>query len=73
MEEQVAIGLKAFKLRDQGKPEECDRMLKQLPLPAYLAKFIKDHIQYFGEDFFEKYEYNLSEAEAEFGPDWLTR
>jgi len=73
LEEQAAITLKAFELRDQGKPEECDRMLKQIPLQPYLAKFIKDHFEYFGEDFFEKYGWNLAEAEAEFGPDWLTR
>jgi len=72
LEEQAAIGLKAFELRDQGKPEECDRMLKQIPLPSYLAKFVKDHFEYFGEDFFEKYGWNLSEAEAEFGSDWLS-
>ena len=73
MEEQIALALKAFELRDQGNREECDRMLRQLPLPAYLAKFVKDHMEYFGKDFFEKYGFNLAEAEAEFGTDWLTR
>ena len=73
MEEEVAIALKAFELKDQGRPEECERMLRQIPLPPYLAKFIKDHFEYFGEDFFEKYGFNLSEAEAAYGFDWLTR
>jgi len=73
MEEETAIALKAFELRDQGKREECDRMLRQIPLQPYLAKFIKDHMEYFGEDFFEKYGWNLAAAEAEYGPDWLTR
>ncbi|MCL2600817.1 MAG: hypothetical protein FWD88_06520 [Treponema sp.] len=73
MEEQAEIALKAFALKDQGKPEECDQMLRQLPVPAYMAKFVKDHMEYFGEDFFEKYGFNLAEAEAEYGPDWLTR
>ena len=73
MEEQDAIALKAFELRDQGKQEEYERMMRQLPLQPYLAKFIKDHIEYYGEDFFEKYGFNLAEAEVEFGPDWLTR
>jgi hypothetical protein len=72
-QEKGAIATKAFELRDQGKLEECDRMLKQIPLSPYMAKFIKDHIEYFGEDFFEKYGWNLSEAEAVYGPDWLTR
>ena len=71
--ERAEIALKAFELKKQGKPEECKRMLKQIPLPPYLAKFAKDHIEYFGNDFFEKYGWNLSEAEAEYGPDWLSR
>jgi hypothetical protein len=71
-EERAAIALKAFELRDNGKPEECERMLRQIPLQPYLAKFVKDHIEYFGKDFFVKYDWNLSEAEAEFGQDWIT-
>ena len=70
LEEQAAIALKAFELKDQGKPEECERMLKQIPLQPYLAKFAKDYI---GADFLIKYGWNLSEAEAEFGPGWLTQ
>ena len=73
LEEQAEIGLKAFELKKQGKLEECERMLKQIPLQPFLAKFVKDHMEYFGEDFFEKYGWNLSEAEAEFGPDWLSK
>ena len=70
MEEEAAIALKAFELKNQGKPEECERMLKQIPLQPYLAKFAKDH---FGADFLIKYGWNLAEAEAEFGPGWLTK
>jgi hypothetical protein len=72
-EERAAIALKAFELKKQGKLEEYERMRKQIPLQPYLAKFVKDHIEYFGKDFFEKYGWNLSEAEAEYGPDWLTK
>jgi len=72
--ERAEIGLKAFELKAQGKPEECERMLRQqLPLQPYLAKFVKDHIEYFGEDFFERNGFNLSEAEALYGSDWLSR
>ena len=72
--ERADIALKAFKLKEQGKPDECERMLRQqLPLQPYLAKFVKDHIEYFGEDFFEKNGFNLSEAEAVYGSDFLTR
>ena len=73
MEEEAAIGLKAIELKKQGKLEEYERMMKQIPLQPYLAKFVKDHIEYFGEDFFEKYGWNLSAAEAEYGPDWLSK
>jgi hypothetical protein len=70
MEEEAAIGLKALELKKQGKLEECEQMMKQLPLPPYLAKFAKDH---FEPDFLTKYGWNLSEADAEYGPDWLTK
>jgi hypothetical protein len=73
MEEQNVIALKAFELKKQGKFEEYERMRKQIPLQPFLAKFVKDHMEYFGTDFFEKYGFNLSEAEAEYGTDWLTR
>jgi hypothetical protein len=73
VEEENAIALKAFELKKQGKLEEYERMRKQIPLQPYLAKFVKDHIEYFGKDFFEKYGWNLSAAEAEYGPDWLTK
>jgi len=71
--ERADIALKAFELKNQGKPEECEQVLRQLPLQPYLAKFVKDHIEYFGEDFFEKNGFNLSEAEAAYGSDWFTR
>jgi len=72
-EEENELALKAFALKEQGKYDECKSMLRQLPLPAYLAKFVKDHIEYFGNDFFEKYGFNLAEAEAKYGSNWLTR
>ena len=73
LEEEAVIALKAFELKKQGKLEEYERMRKQIPLQPYLAKFVKDHIEYFGKDFFEKYGWNLSAAEAEYGSDWLTK
>jgi len=70
MEEEAAIGLKAFELKKQGKLDEYERTIKQIPLQPYLAKFAKDYI---GADFLIKYGWNLSEAEAEFGPGWLNQ
>ena len=70
LEEQAAIGLKAIELKKQGNLEESERTMKQIPLPPYLAKFAKEH---FGADFLINYGWNLAEADAEFGRDWLTK
>jgi len=52
MEEEAAIGFKAFELKKQGKLEEYERMLKQIPLQPYLEKtilfnFINSNSNYF--------------------------
>jgi hypothetical protein len=39
-------------------------------MPPYLAKAVKE---FSGADFLIKNGYNLADAEAEFGPDWLTK
>ena len=70
MEEEAAIILKAHELKKQGKPEEAERIRKQAPLQPYLAKFVKDHL---GSDFLLNLGWNLAEANAEYGPDWLTK
>jgi hypothetical protein len=66
----LQIGVKSIELEKQGKFEEAKKLRKQIPLAPHLAKFAKEKI---GADFLIKYGWNLSEAEAEFGPDWLTR
>jgi len=70
IEEEAAIGLKAIELRKQGKVEEGIALQKSLPLPPYLAQIIKD---YFGVDNLIKSGWNLSAAEAEFGPGWFNK
>jgi hypothetical protein len=69
-EERAVITLKALELRDQGKLQECEQMMKRKPLQPYLAKFAKDH---FGSDFLIRFGWNLAEADAEYGPGWLTK
>jgi hypothetical protein len=69
MQEEADILLKALELKKKGKMEESDRMMKQIPLPPYLAKFVKD---YFGADCLIGLDWNLAEADAEYGPDWLS-
>jgi hypothetical protein len=70
LDEKFAIGLKSIELEKQGKIEESIRVHKQIPLPPYLAKFAKEKM---GVDFLINGGWNLSEAEEEYGPDWLNK
>jgi hypothetical protein len=70
LKERLAIGMKSIALEEAGQIEEASRVLRQIPLPAYLAKFAKEKI---GVDFLIQQGFNLSEADAEYGPGWLTR
>jgi len=54
---------------EAGNEEEGRRLLRTAPMPPYLAKVMKETM---GADFLIKAGYNLSEAEAEFGPNWLS-
>jgi hypothetical protein len=61
---------KAYALEKAGKFEEAHALQLSIPLPPWLAKvFVEvtsaEHVRNSG--------YDLSEAEAEFGPDWLDR
>ena len=68
MEEEAAILLRSHELKEQGMMEESERVRKQIPLQPYLAKFVKDHL---GADFLLGLGWNLAEANAEYGSDWL--
>jgi hypothetical protein len=70
LHDQLAIGMKAIELRKQGKLEEADKLEHTIPIPAYLAKWAKKR---FGSEILLKTGWNLSEAEAEYGPDWLSK
>jgi hypothetical protein len=69
LDEKFAIGLKAIEQKDQGNMDEYMRLTKTIPMPPYLAKFAKDHL---GAGFLTEGGWNLSEAETEYGSDWLT-
>jgi hypothetical protein len=70
LHEKLAIGVKAIELKKQGKFEEAMLLEKSIPLEPYLAKWAKKRL---GADFLINQGWNLSEAEAEYGSDWLTR
>ena len=68
--ERLQMRMKAFELEEQGKFEEAEKVAKQIPMSPWLAKFAKKH---FGLDYLIEHGWNLSEAEAEFGSDWISR
>ena len=68
LDEKLAISCKAAELRKAGDKEGASRLLRTAPLPPYLAKVIKDKV---GLDCLLSTGWNMSEVEAEFGPEWL--
>ena len=69
LDEKLAISCKSAELRKAGDEEGASRLLRTIPMPPYLAKVAKEKI---GVDFFTGGGWNLSEAEAEFGKDWIS-
>jgi len=61
---------KLLELSEAGDEEGMSRLIRSFPMPPYLAKIAKEKI---GVDFLINGGWNLSEAEAEFGSDWLVR
>jgi hypothetical protein len=70
LDEKLAISCKAAKLSDAGDREGAIRLMKTAPLPPYLAKIYKEKV---GVQQLIDSGWNLSEAEAAFGSDWLNR
>ena len=68
LDEKLAISNRAFELIDAGDREGGINLMKTAPMPPYIAKVIKEKV---GVDFLINSGWNLSEAEAEFGPNWL--
>jgi hypothetical protein len=70
LDEKLALSNKALDLLDTGDSEGYMRLMKTAPIPPYIAKVIKEKV---GADFLIDEGWNLSEAEAEFGNDWLSK
>ena len=70
LDEKLAISVKACKLYQAGDKEGFSRVIRTAPMPPYLAKIYKERV---GVEQLKKSGWNLSEAEAEFGTDWLDR
>jgi hypothetical protein len=69
-DEKLAISNKACLLLKAGDREGYSRLTKTIPLPPYLAKIMKEKV---GPEYLINSGWNLSEAEAEFGPGWFSR
>jgi hypothetical protein len=69
LDEKLAISCKAAELRKAGDEEGAMRLMKTAPMPPFLAKIMKEKV---GVDYLINSGWNLSEAEVEFGPDWLS-
>jgi hypothetical protein len=62
--------MESHRLREAGRMEEATALHRTIPVPAYLAKLFKEKV---GAEFLINGGWNLAEAEAEFGSDWLDR
>jgi hypothetical protein len=70
LDEKLTISNKALDMLDAGDKEGYSRLMRTAPMPPYLAKVMKEKM---GIDFLINGGWNLSEAEAEFGHDWLNK
>ena len=68
--EKLAISNKACALLQAGDREGYSRLTRSIPMPPYLAKIYKEKV---GVKELIESGWNLSEAEAEFGADWLSK
>ena len=69
-DEKLAISNKACMLLKAGDREGYMRLTMSIPMPPYLAKIYKEKV---GAEPLINSGWNLSEAEAEFGSDWLSK
>jgi hypothetical protein len=66
IQEELALQMESYKME---KEAALAFRMKMIPLKPWLAKILKKRV---GADFLRG-RYNLTEVEAEFGPDWLDR
>jgi len=70
LDEKLDISRRAFELLEAGDREGYSRLIRSAPMPPYLAKVYKEKV---GVKELIESGWNLSEAEAEFGADWLSK
>ncbi len=67
-EEKEAILDAIYDANQSGNKDEAHRLMLQLPLVPGMAQILKDM---YGKEHLIEGGYNLAEANAEFGNDWL--
>jgi hypothetical protein len=70
LHDELQLRVKCVELKEAGKTEEAMKLSKSIPMPPWLAEWNK---KYVGADYLRNSGWNLSDAEAEFGHDWLDR
>jgi len=70
LDEKLDTMMKAIALKKTGDREGYNRLSRSIPMPPYLAKIYKEKV---GVKQLIESGWNLSEAEAEFGPGWLDK
>lgn len=68
LDEKLDISNKALALWKAGDNEGYRNLMKKMPIPPYLAKVLKEKV---GAHIIKIGGWDLSEVEAEFGPNWL--
>jgi hypothetical protein len=66
--EKADIVMRSIELQKSGQEDEAFELRRTIPMPPYLAKFMKEKL---GADVLVELDWNLAEAEAEYGQDWL--
>jgi hypothetical protein len=69
-EEKVDKAYQSCLLKQAGDIDGASRLLRSIPMPPYLAKVYKEKV---GVKELIESGWNLSEAEAEFGENWLSQ
>jgi len=70
LHDKLAMAMRSYELEQAGKTAEAEALHRQIPLPPYLARIAKEA---FGAEVLIASGENLEEANAAFGPDWLSR
>ncbi|GAB7140463.1 hypothetical protein RsTz2092_04120 [Deferribacterales bacterium RsTz2092] len=70
LDEELDLAERALDLREAGKYEEATKLIRQIPMPARMAKNLKE---IHGKDFLISSGYNLVEANERYGTNWLNQ